>query len=612
MRDMTIDGLLNAYRQQQFTPEHVIDYVFKQCEQYHDHNIWITRLTREQIQPYLDQLASQSPNSLSLYGIPFAIKDNIDLQGIPTTAACPAFTYTPSQSAFVVQQLINAGAIPIGKTNLDQFATGLVGTRSPEPWGPCKNAFNKDYISGGSSSGSAVAVALGLVCFSLGTDTAGSGRVPAAFNNIIGIKPSRGLVSTRGVVPACRSLDCVSIFTLTTDDANTVLTSAAVYDATDDYARMNPFNNNHRQYGTSQYATFKSSNTNLPLAIAVPQSNQLEFFGDSTAQQLFAESVNKLKTLGATITEIDFTPFLDAARLLYAGPWVAERYVATEDIIRNQPDALLPVINTIIGGAESKSAIDYFKAAYRLEHCRAQVKAIFDTVDCLVTPTAGTIYSIDQVLADPITLNSNLGYYTNYMNLLDCAAVAAPAGFLENDCGFGITFVGPAMSDRKLLSIGKQWQDSLALPLGALKQKNPCKEHAPVVFNQWIPVVVCGAHLQDLPLNWQLTERGARLEAQTQTAAHYRMYVLPGGPPQRPGLIRDEKNGVAIEVEVWVVPQHEFGSFVANIPAPLGIGKVEMQDGRWLPGFICEAYVIDNAKEISEYASWKKYLATLT
>ncbi|WP_455222577.1 allophanate hydrolase [Kaarinaea lacus] len=598
--DINIQGLLNAYKQHRVTPEKVIDYVLTRCERFRNYNIWITLLDHEQIQSYLDKLASQSPDALPLYGIPFAIKDNIDLKDITTTAACPAFTYTANRTAFVVQQLIDAGAIPIGKTNMDQFATGLVGTRSPNPWGPCKNAFNEDYISGGSSSGSAVAVALGLVSFALGTDTAGSGRVPAAFNNIIGVKPSLGLLSNTGVVPACRSLDCVSIFALTTDDANTVLNVAAAHDPDDDYARPNPFDNNHRHYGVPEDS----------FTIGVPQPDQLSFFGNTSARQLFVDSVSKLQAMGATVREIDFTPFLNAARLLYEGPWVAERYVAIENIIRDQPDELLPEIKKIISAAENKSATDYFKAEYQLQHYRKLADNVLADLDCIVTPTAGTIYTIKEVQADPIQLNSNLGYYTNFMNLLDCTAVAVPAGFLDNGCPFGITFVGPAMSDRILLSIANRWQQHLGLNLGALDDLLPASATVQIPFKHMIPVVVCGAHLQGLPLNWQLTERSATLLEQTLTAAKYRMYALPGGPPHRPGLIRDEQNGVSIEAEIWSVPKKEFGSFVAGIPQPLGIGKVELQDGRWLPGFICEGYAVTDAQDISELGSWRNYLNT--
>ncbi|MBI1423243.1 MAG: allophanate hydrolase [Gammaproteobacteria bacterium] len=595
--DMTVAGLLAAYRTQGLTPEAVIAHVLARCNEYRAHNIWITQLTRAQLEPYLQKLHEHSPDSLPLYGIPFAIKDNIDLAGIPTTAACEAFTYTPQHSAFVVQQLIDAGAIPIGKTNLDQFATGLVGTRSP--YGACHNAINPEYVSGGSSSGSAVANALGLVSFALGTDTAGSGRVPASFNNIVGVKPSRGIVSTTGVVPACRTLDCVSLFALTTDDANLVLEHMAVYDAGDPYARPNPFSNSYRHYGMPSGA----------FRFGVPATEQLAFFGDDSARQQFLDSVSKLEALGGIRTEIDFAPFMSAAKLLYDGPWLAERYVATEEIITRQPDAMLPVTRTIIDNAKDKSAVDAFKAEYSLRAYQRQAEQILDAVDFIVTPTAGTIFTIAQVEADPIALNTQLGYYTNFMNLLDCAAIAIPAAYLANGLPWGITFFSRALQDRKLLSYANRWQQAMQLPLGATALPLPASKQSSPGFAQAIPVVVCGAHLDGLPLNWQLRERGAVLAEKTTTAAHYRMYALAGGPPYRPGLIRDSKGGNAIEVEVWHVPADQFGSFVAAIPPPLGIGKLELADGRWLPGFICEGHAIADAKDISALGGWRRYLA---
>ena len=594
--DMTVNGLLNAYRAQQLTPEAVIDELLARCAEYDDHNIWIRRLTRDELEPYLHNLRQQSPDSLPLYGIPFAIKDNIDLAGIPTTAACSAFAYTPPHSAFVVQRLLDAGAIPIGKTNLDQFATGLVGTRSP--WGACGNAFNKEFISGGSSSGSAVATALGLVSFALGTDTAGSGRVPAAFNNIVGVKPTRGIVSISGVVPACRSLDCVSLFTLTTDDANLVLGHMAVFDPADSYARPNRFANTQRHYGL----------TSGNFLFGVPATAQLEFFGDASARALFAASISKLEALGGIKTDIDFTPFMHTARLLYDGPWVAERFIATEAIISGHADAMLPVTRTIIEKATGKSAVDTFSAEYQLAAYRRQAEQILASVDLIVTPTAGTIFSIAQVEQDPIALNTQLGYYTNFMNLLDCAAIAMPAGFLNNGLPWGITLFSTAMQDRMLLSFANRWQQALQLPLGATQQKLPASNNTPVNFSKYIPVVVCGAHLDGLALNWQLRERGARFIEKTTTSAHYRMYALPGGPPHRPGLIRDEQHGSMIDVEVWQVPSEEFGSFVAGIPAPLGIGKLEMADGRCLPGFICEGHAVATATEITEFGGWRRYI----
>ncbi|MEJ2362007.1 MAG: allophanate hydrolase [Gammaproteobacteria bacterium] len=596
--DMTVHGLLNAYRTRQLSPDTVIESILNRSNDYTEHNIWIQQLSREQLEPYLSRLRAHSPDSLPLYGIPFAIKDNIDLAAIPTTAACPAFSYTPTESAFVVQQLIEAGAIPIGKTNLDQFATGLVGTRSP--WGACHNPFNPDYISGGSSSGSAVATALGLVSFALGTDTAGSGRVPASFNNLIGVKPSFGLVSTRGVVPACRSLDCVSLFTLTTDDASLVLDTMIAYDPDDSYARPNTFANSARQYGLTE-GSFR---------FGVPAATQLTYFGDESAQKLFTQAIAKLEELGGIKTEIDFAPFSSAARLLYDGPWLAERYIATEELMTNQADAILPVTRTIIEKAIAKTAMEAFKAEYRLKQFRRQAEASLSELDFIVTPTAGTIYRIDEIEQNPIELNSNLGYYTNFMNLLDCAAVAVPAGFLANGLPWGVTLFSDAMQDSKLLSYANRWQQALRLSPGATGTDLPVTDHIAANHEQDILLVVCGAHLDGLPLNWQLRERGAALVEATTTSASYRLYALSGGPPRRPGLIRDPEHGTAIDVEVWRIPLAEFGSFVATIPAPLGIGKVELSDGRWLPGFICEGHAVITATEITALGSWRRYQAS--
>jgi allophanate hydrolase len=596
--NLTISHLKQAYRDQQLTPRNLVEQILQRSAEYAEHNIWIHQLSLQEIEPYLEHLETQDIDKLPLYGVPFAIKDNIDLAGVPTTAACVEFSYTAEKSAFVVEQLIRAGAIPIGKTNMDQFATGLVGVRSPEPWGACKNAFNKDYISGGSSSGSSVAVALGLASFSLGTDTAGSGRVPAAFNNLVGLKPSKGLLSMTGVVPACRSLDCVSIFALTTDDANAVLEQAAVYDVDDQYARTNPFDNNARHYGLPEAA----------FSFAVPKAEQLEFFGNESARALFYQSVETMQSLGGIKQEIDFSLFLDAAKLLYEGPWVAERYVAIEEMITQQPEALLPVIRTIIGSAENKTAMDLFKAEYQMQAYREQSKKVLREFDFLLTPTAGTIYTLDQVNADPIKLNSNLGYYTNYMNLLDCACVAVPAGFLENGLPWGISLVSSAMKDRKLLAYANRWQQALNIKPGKLAFELPRSSAGDVSYEESVSVVVCGAHLQGLPLNWQLSERGAKLQQCGKTSASYRMYVIDG-EMQRPGLVRDDENGAAIEIEIWQMPATEFGSFVAGIPGPLGIGKVEVSDGRWLPGFICEPCALTGAEEITQLGGWKAYVA---
>ncbi|MEW8437839.1 MAG: allophanate hydrolase [Candidatus Thiodiazotropha taylori] len=594
--EMTISALRSAYLGGRLTPEQVMQTIRNRALEYEDYNIWIHLLSEAEQARYLDRLQQLDLARFPLWGIPFAIKDNIDLNEIPTTAACIEFAYTPTSSATVVERLIAAGAIPVGKTNLDQFATGLNGTRSP--WGACRNAFKPDYISGGSSSGSAVSVALGLASFSLGTDTAGSGRVPACFNNLIGLKPSRGLLSTKGLVPACRSLDCITVFTCDSDDANLVLSVAEAYDADDEYSRNNPFQNQQRQYGERHG----------PLKIGVIPDQQLNFFGDQAYQQAYRDTLKQLETDGIEFVEIDYQPFAEAARLLYEGPWVAERYLATQPLIDDNPQALYPVVREIIEPGKSLQASSLFKAQYRLSGLKAVCDRQLAAVDCLLTPTAGTCFTIEQMLEEPILRNSQLGYYTNFMNLLDLASVAVPTQMTASGLPFGITLVGDAFTDRALLSIAKRIHRQFELKLGASQYELQSASQPAAGDHSEIDVVVCGAHLQGLPLNWQLTERGATLKAKTETAPIYRMYALPGGPPARPGLILDEVEGAAIEVEVWSMPQSQFGSFVAAIPSPLGIGKLQLADGSEVSGFICEPYAISKAEEITGFGGWKAYL----
>jgi allophanate hydrolase len=595
MHDLSLDisNLRRLYRERALTPSALVAQLHTRLAGDDPLRIWITRLTFEQLLGYARALEARDPASLPLYGIPFAIKDNIDLAGVPTTAGCPEYAYTPTQSATVVQRLIDAGAIPIGKTNLDQFATGLNGTRSP--YGACRNSFNPDYIAGGSSSGSAVATALGLVSFALGTDTAGSGRVPAAFNNLIGLKPARGLLSTSGVVPACRTLDCVSVFALTAADAQAVLDVAAAFDARDPYSR-------HARPGRA-----------LPtprFRFGVPKTAQLEFFGNREYAALFDVAVAQLAALGGERVEIDLAPFLEAARLLYEGPWLAERYVAIRDFIESKPEALHPVTRAVIEKGRAPSAADTFAAMYRLAELRRTVEPILESVDVIVTPTAGTIYRIAELEADPLRPNSNLGYYTNFMNLLDLAAVATPTGFTAAGLPFGITLFADAFRERALLDLAMRLEQTQALPLGATGRPRPPVESASALPPGYTPVAVCGAHLRGLPLNHQLGERGGFFLEATHTAPQYRFYALPGGPPFRPGLVRVAENGAAIEVEIWALPTEAYGSFVAGIPAPLGIGSVVLADGRTVQGFVCEAYALAGAQDITHLGGWRRYLQT--
>jgi allophanate hydrolase len=592
---LTIADLLAAYRERRTTPLAVLEQLFARIDAAPDHGVWITLLPRERLLEQARALADRDPAALPLYGIPFALKDNIDLADVPSTAECPAFAYTPAQSAYVVNRLTDAGAIAIGKTNLDQFATGLVGTRSP--YGLCRNSFDPAYISGGSSSGSAVAVALGLVSFALGTDTAGSGRIPAAFNNLIGLKPTCGRLSSRGVVPACRTLDTVSLLTFTAEDAALVCSVAQGFDTAEPYSR---------RAGQPQRLTAFAHG---PFRFGVPRPDQLQFFGNDEYARLFDAAAGQLAQLGGERVVIDFAPFLETAQLLYQGPWVAERYVVAEALLRRDPGALHPVTRQIIEGGASPNAADAFRAQYRLQELRRAAEQVWQQIDVLLTPTAGTIYRIAEVEADPVRLNSRLGVYTNFMNLLDLAAVAVPAGFTAAGLPFGVTIAGPAWSDFELLRLAARLQrcgaprlGALPLPLGAA----PPFDWA--ALSEGISLAVCGAHMQGLPLNHQLLERGAVLLERTATAPAYRLYALPGGPPARPGLVRVDQLGAAIEVEVWSVPAAALGSFVAGIPAPLAIGKLTLANGRQVSGFVCESHAVNHARDITEFGGWRAYM----
>jgi allophanate hydrolase len=627
--NLSIAALRARYLARDEIPARVMDRLLETSADPDVRNVWITRLSREQVMGYVSALDPDAIERLPLYGVPFVIKDNIDLAGIPTTAGCPGFAYEPRGTATVVQRLIDAGAIPLGKTNLDQFATGLVGTRSP--YGACRNSVDAQFIAGGSSSGSAVAVATGLASFALGTDTAGSGRVPAAFNNIVGLKPSHGRLSTRGVVPACRSLDCVSIFALTAEDAAVVLDAAESFDAADPYScRM----------GNTTLAGFR---------VGVPPREQRQFFGDADYQRLFAESLQHVKALGGSVIEVDFEPFFAAARLLYEGPWIAERYAAVGAFIEAQPQAVYPVTRQIIEAGKLPTGAQTFAGEYQLRGFKRQSEAAWSAVDLLLTPTAGTIYRISEVEADPIQLNRNLGYYTNFMNLLDLCGVAVPSGFRTDGMPFGVTLIGPRATERALLDVAGRLHRTAVATVGALgcplpphlEPRSAVPSHlnspspeppqlkpqsaepprseppSPVPAHLKAPaspardevmLAVCGAHMQGLPLNHQLRDRGGRLLAIASTAPLYRLYALPGGPPHRPGLLRVATGGAAIELEIWGLPADQVGAFVAAIPAPLGVGKIDLDSGAVVTGFLCEAYAADGAADITHHGGWRAYL----
>lgn len=572
---MTITALRKEYLAGKKTTVEVIANIFERIHAEGERPVWISLVDRDAA----IERARTVDLSLPLGGVPFAIKDNFDVAGMSTTAGCPSFAYEPAKSATVVQRLIDAGAILIGKTNMDQFATGLVGVRSP--YGACSSVFDSRYISGGSSSGSAVAVAKGLCAFSLGTDTAGSGRVPAAFNNLLGLKPTRGLVSCSGVVPACKSLDCVSVFTTTAADAIAVWQAARGFDANDPFSR-----------------TFTPGAGAAPwlggaFRFGVPEESQLKFFGDWETPALYRKAVEKLEKLGGIKTTIDFTVFREAAELLYSGPWVAERFAAVGDFLQMGTEGVNEVVRRIILGGEKYSAADVYRSMYRLEELKQRAAGQWRAMDILLLPTAGTIYMRGAVEADPVRLNSNLGYYTNFVNLMDLAAIAVPAGFRSDGLPFGVSLIGPAFSDEALLDLTARY-----LGEAALSSAPGC-----------VLVAVVGAHLSRQPLNHQLTDRGARLVKSCRTGPEYRLFALNGATPPKPGLIRDDEfDGWGIEVEVWAIPENHFGGFAAAVPSPLAIGNVRLDDGVWVKGFLCEPAGVAGAAEITRFGGWRSYV----
>lgn len=546
--------------------------------------VWITRCSDDDVLAAAARIDARiaAGEKLPLAGVPFAIKDNIDLAGTPTTAACPEFAYTPPASAAVVERLIAAGAVPMGKTNLDQFATGLNGTRSP--YGAPACVFNRAYVSGGSSSGSSVAVAAGLVAFALGTDTAGSGRVPAAFNGLIGMKPTKGRWSTTGLVPACRSLDCITVFSHNLKDARLVDGVAAGFDPADAFSRPCK---DHPVEGRR---------------IGIPRPDQRQFLGDAVSERLYDRAIQALARSGAELIEIDIDPLKEAALLLYNGPWVAERTAAAADFLRGHADAIDPTVRSIMEGGSSVSAVDLFLGEYRLAELRRIADRMWQDIGMLALPTAPTIYRIAEMRAAPVALNSNLGIYTNFVNLLDMAALALPAGFRDNGTGFGITLIGPAWTDHALMAAGETYLEAAALPPPPILDLEDRMET--------VKLAVVGAHLEGMPLHWQLTSRNAKPLGAATTAPNYRLYAMANSVPPKPALIHSE-DGAAIAVEVYELDVAAFGSFVAEVPAPLAIGTVTLADGSAVKGFVAEPRAILDARDITGLGGWRAYMAEI-
>ena len=588
----TVAAIVAAHRAGTTPPAETVARSFARIRAWNDPAVFISLREEKDAIAEAEALAAKEANALPLFGVPVAVKDNIDVKGLPTTAACPAFSYEPSHDATAVARLRAAGAIVIGKTNLDQFATGLVGVRSP--YGIPVNPMRSDLVPGGSSSGSAVAVSAGLVPLALGTDTAGSGRVPAMLNNIVGLKPSLGMVSTAGVVPACRTLDCVSVFSLTVDDAVTTLAAMAGADPADPFSRDRPLHD---------LTPFPAR-----VQLGVPRNGQLIFFGDRESEAAYGEALKRWTALGAELVEFDMEPFYETARLLYEGPWVAERYLVIRDLLASSPDAIHPVTREITAAGSRLTAAETFSALYRLQGLRKIAERAFAQIDAIVLPTAPTAYSTAQVLANPIELNSRLGSYTNFVNLLDLCGLALPASIRGDGIPFGITLLAPAGKDALLASIGRVFHADTRLEVGAKGVAQPPLAPLRASAGDDFTIAVVGAHLSGMALNGELTALGGRLLEASVTAPDYQLYALATTPP-KPGMLRVAPGkGSAIELEVWALPAAAFGQFVAAIPPPLSIGTIKLSDGRSVKGFLVEFAATDGARDISAFGGWRAYV----
>jgi allophanate hydrolase len=586
-------GSLRAAYAAGVTAEEVVGIALARLAAAEDPGIFIAVAGREELLRQAQALGAFDPER-PLWGIPCAVKDNIDVAGMPTTAACPQFAYVPAEDATCVALLRAAGAIVIGKTNLDQFATGLVGLRTPYP--VPRNPIDPALVPGGSSSGSAVAVARGIVAFALGTDTAGSGRVPAGLNNIVGLKPTRGIVSAHGVVPACRSLDCVSIFALTVADATRVLGVVARPDARDPYARAIP--SVDRGFGAD------------PLRIGVPTQATRRFFGDEAMRVGYEAALARLAELGHGIVEIPFDGFYEVADLLYEGAWVAERYAAIRDFMDTREEALHPVTRAIIGGARKLSAVDAFEGFYRLRELQARLAPVIAGVDAIAVPTAPMLATVAAVEREPVAANARLGTYTNFVNLLDLCGIAVPCGHLAGGWPMSITLLGPAGRDASIAALGAALHEACGNTLGATGWKQPSAStpiEAPA--GDGIDFAVVGAHMSGMALNGELRALGGRLVRAARTATGYRLFALAGTRPARPGLIRDAAGGCHIEIEIWRLSPEAFGRFVAAIPAPLCMGTVQLEDGTSCKGFLVEEAGLEGALDVSRFGGWRHYLA---
>ncbi|CAN5300447.1 allophanate hydrolase [soil metagenome] len=582
---LDLESLRERYLERSLSPVTVVEAIYARIRSRGDDHVWISLVDEAAALAAAAELDPSAMADLPLFGVPFAVKDNIDVAGMDTTAGCPAFGYAAPESAYLVDRLLAAGALVIGKTNLDQFATGLNGTRSP--YGAPSTPFDDAYISGGSSSGSAVAVAAGLVSFSIGTDTAGSGRVPAALNNIVGVKPSVGLVSNRGIVPACRSIDCANVFALTVDDGTFVLNVIAGHDGADPWARDLP--------APGAIAPLSLAGVRL----AIP--DRISAWGTAGEQEAWEALLLELEKSGVQLQPIAMDVFLEAGAQLYGGAWVAERLDGLESFITTHPEEIHPVTLALLLAGKDVRGVDVFESLDRMRTLRLEARAALADVDALLTPTVTSTFTIEQLLEDPLGPNTTLGTYTTFTNLLDLCAVAVPVAMGSSGLPFGVSVQGAAGTDGEVLAIARAIEQHNDLPWGALASR----------ATETFDLAVVGAHLEGMPLHNDLLQRGARLVTKTSTAPHYRLYALDGTVPAKPGLRMVEHDGAPIEVEVYRLPSSEIGGFLATVVAPLAIGQITLEDGSWVHGFVCEPYGLQDARDITSFGSWRTYIASL-
>jgi allophanate hydrolase len=598
---LDLSTLSAAFADGSLTPSVVVAAIYDRIDKRGDDSVWIHLIAREQALQAAKAIEKTSAIGKPLWGIPFSVKDCNDIDGLPTTNALREFSYIADHTGQALQRLFDAGAILIGKTNMDQFGIGLVGVRTP--YGACSSVFNNDFISGGSSSGSAVSVAAGLCTFSIGNDAAGSGRVPAAFNNIVGIKPTPGLVSNSCVSGGgcVKTIETVSVFSLTVEDGMTVLKLMAGYDPT------YPFSKPEADVVSLDIVAAPPS-----FKFGIPKGDALRFFSDTDAQRLFSQAVARMQEMGGQVVEIDFAAFDEVQRILYDGPWISERALSLDPVLAKHGDHIHPVTRTILERSGEFSALDTFRAIHRIAELKCETRAVWDEVAVLMVPTTPTIYRKSEVLADPIALNSKLGIYTNFVNLMGLCGIAVPGGFRDDGLPLGITFLAPGFAEARVAGVAAEFHRRTGLPLGAFDNAYPARRKTQTVISTAgrREIAVVGAHLSGMPLNGELTSRDGKFIRLGRTTQNYRLFALAGTIPAKPGLIRREgATGPGIEIEIWSLPTEGFGDFVSTVSSPLCIGKISLEDGSIISGFLCEPAALENAKDITAFGGWRNFLS---